>query len=80
MGPRREIQVLRLGSDVHYIYRHETAMVLLKQEALADFERTRQESAADPAQTSLKRFFPNGLPFARLSAKSAAAAPDLTSS
>ncbi|MBU8869856.1 MAG: hypothetical protein KOO60_03165 [Gemmatimonadales bacterium] len=30
LGPRREIQVLRLQDEVHYIYRHDGAMVLLK--------------------------------------------------
>ena len=29
LGPKREIQVLRLGEEVHYIYRHDNAMVLL---------------------------------------------------
>jgi len=80
LGPRREIQVLRLGADVHYIYRHESAMVLLRQEPLADFERTRQASATAPDHTGLKRFFPNGLPFPRIAPKSPGAAPDLTSS
>ncbi|MBE0565616.1 MAG: hypothetical protein IH621_06665, partial [Krumholzibacteria bacterium] len=36
LGPRREIQVLRLGADVHYVYRHDGAMVLLRQEPFAD--------------------------------------------
>ncbi len=38
LGPKREIQVLRLGSEVHYIYRHEGSMVLLKQESLEEWE------------------------------------------
>ncbi|HPF71021.1 MAG TPA: hypothetical protein PLQ13_10145 [Candidatus Krumholzibacteria bacterium] len=48
LGPRREIQVLRLADDVHYVYRHEGAMVLLKQESFDQWERTRAagESAA----------------------------------
>jgi len=32
LGPRREIQIVRLQDDVHYIYRHENAMVLLKRQ------------------------------------------------
>ena len=40
LGPKREIQVLRLGSAVHYIYRHEGSMVLLKQESLEDWAAT----------------------------------------
>jgi hypothetical protein len=38
LGPKREIQVLKLGAEVHYIYRHEGAMVLLKQESLEEWE------------------------------------------
>ena len=35
LGPRRELQVLRVGDEVHTLYRHEAAMVLLKTESLA---------------------------------------------
>jgi len=80
LGPKREIQVLRLGDEVHYIYRHENAMVLLKQEPLARFEQTRQTAAQGAEPQGLKRFFPNGLPFPGMAAKSAGPAPDLTSS
>ena len=41
LGPRREIQVLRLGQEVHYIYRHEGAMVILKQEPYSQWESLR---------------------------------------
>ena len=34
LGPRREIQVLRLGEEVHFIYRHDGAMVLLRRARL----------------------------------------------
>ncbi len=37
LGPRREIQVLRLQDEVHFIYRHDGAMVPLKQVTLADY-------------------------------------------
>jgi hypothetical protein len=37
LGPKREIQVLRLGDNVHYIYRYDGSMVLLKEEPLAEF-------------------------------------------
>ena len=80
LGPKREIQVPRLGDEAHYIYRFENAMVLLKQEPLADFERTRAQATANDDAQGLKRFFPNGLPFPRMSAKCADPAPDLTSS
>lgn len=54
LGPRREIQVLRLGEDVHYVYRHDGAMVTLRQESLADWEvaaaeRPAAEGGAVPA-------------------------------
>ncbi len=45
LGPKREIQVLRLGDQVHYVYRHDGAMVTLRSEALTDYERS-QESPA----------------------------------
>ncbi|RKZ19716.1 hypothetical protein DRQ50_01500 [bacterium] len=38
LGPKREIQVLRLGDAVHYVYRHDGAMVVLEQETLAAWE------------------------------------------
>ena len=80
LGPKREIQVLRLGDDVHYIYRHESAMVLLKQEPLAEFERTREQAVASGDAQGLKRFFPKGIQLPQMAAKSAVPAPDLTSS
>ena len=39
LGPRREIQVLKLQDQVHYIYRHDGAMVLLKEQSLDDWQR-----------------------------------------
>jgi hypothetical protein len=45
LGPRREVQVLRLGDEVHYVYRHDGAMVLLRQESLADWEAGRSAEA-----------------------------------
>lgn len=79
LGPKREIQVLRLGDEVHFIYRHDNAMVLLKQEPLAEYEAKLQDVGPQDSVQGLKRFFPNGLPFSRLAAKPAAGAPDLTS-
>ena len=46
MGPKREVQVLRLGDQVHYVYRHDGAMVTLRSEALVDFERSRESASA----------------------------------
>lgn len=45
LGPKREIQVLRLGDEVHYVYRHDGAMVTLRSEALADFEKSKEAAA-----------------------------------
>jgi len=80
LGPKREIQVLRLEDEVHFIYRHENAMVLLKQESLAEYQAQLQNTDTVAGGQGLKRFFPNGLPFPRLVAKSPVPAPDLTSS
>ena len=46
LGPKREIQVLRLGEQVHYIYRHDGAMVELKNEPLEKFENKPRAAAA----------------------------------
>lgn len=46
LGPKREIQVLRLGDQAHYVYRHDGAMVTLKTEDLAEFERSRAAEAS----------------------------------
>jgi hypothetical protein len=46
LGPKREIQVLRLGDEVHYVYRHDGAMVTLRSEPLVDFEHSRSNAAA----------------------------------
>lgn len=80
LGPKREIQVLRLGDDVHYIYRHENAMVLLKQEPLADYERVQQDGPDGTPGRGLKRLFPKGLPLSRTCTGPSGPAPDLISS
>ena len=38
LGPRREVEVLRLGERVHYVYRREGALVTLGEGALADWQ------------------------------------------
>lgn len=79
LGPKREIQVLRLGDDVHYIYRHDNAMVLLKQEDFASYEADRQAGESLAGPSAGKRFLPKGLNLRWLSPDSGGAAPDLTS-
>ncbi len=53
LGPRREIQVLRLGEDVHYIYRHDGAMVLLRQETYAAWQAKGAETATEAPSSGL---------------------------
>ncbi len=43
VAPRREIQVVRLHDEVHYLYKADTGLVLLRSEPLASWE------AAQPA-------------------------------
>jgi len=50
LGPKREIQILRLENEVHYIYKHEGSLVLLKQESLAEWERA---NVADSTERSV---------------------------
>ncbi len=45
LGPRREIEVVRLKDRVHYLYRREGALVALAEEPLASWQ-------ADPALPS----------------------------
>ncbi len=59
LGPKREIQVLRLGDEVHYIYRHEGAMVLLKQESLSEWEKSKAQAPVEQQTKSLARLFPS---------------------
>ena len=54
LGPRRELQVLRVGDEVHTLYRHEAAMVLLKTESLAGHQ-TAAATVATPALPPLHR-------------------------
>lgn len=49
LGPRREIQVLRLGEEVSYVYRHENSMVLLRQEPWEEYRRQHGDTPIVPA-------------------------------
>lgn len=53
LGHRREIQVLRLKGEVHYIYRHEGALLLLDRESYDSYR------ASNPATT---RMVPRAMP------------------
>jgi len=47
LGPKREIQVLRLGDQVHYIYRHDGSMVILKEESYEQYLLNHETEAKD---------------------------------
>jgi hypothetical protein len=48
LGPRRELQVLRVGDEVHTLYRQEGAMVLLKTESWESWSRARVAAPVPP--------------------------------
>lgn len=54
LGPKREIQVLRLFDTVHYIYRHEGGLVQLQQQSLTAFEES-GTAAGEPGDGDKKR-------------------------
>jgi len=63
LGPKREIQVLRLGDLVHYIYRHDGSMVILQTEPLEEFESKRADLSTGPARTNWRESISRSLPF-----------------
>ena len=61
LGPRREIEVIRLGDRVHYVYRREGALAVLREESLEDFRASAPEAPADaPWRGWLNRIFGRG--------------------
>ena len=60
LGPRREIQVLRLEDEAHYIYRHDGAMVLLKKTPYSAWEssQTVSESPETNPRNLAGKIFP----------------------
>lgn len=78
LGPKREIQVLRLGDDVHYIYRHEGSMVLLKQESFADWQRFQAANPERQAENGLAKVLGGKFPLTGLVRKSPAGAGHVT--
>ncbi len=64
LGPKREIQVLRLGEMVHYIYRHEGSMVVLREESYQDFLMAHKND--NPGESTLvpwKKMLGDRVPF-----------------
>lgn len=52
LGPRREIQVLRLRDEVHYLYRHEGAMVELQRIPWSAYQAAPDRPADDAGTAS----------------------------
>lgn len=64
LGPKREIQVLRLGNMVHYIYRHEGSMVVLKEESHEEFLAEHgRETNGDQNLVPWKKILGGRMPF-----------------
>jgi len=64
LGPKREIQVLRLGDMVHYIYRHEGSMVVLKEESHDQFLASHEQNAVEgQGLVPWKKLFGDKMPF-----------------
>ena len=63
LGPKKEIQVLRLEDQVHYIYRHDGAMVVLQTERLADFESKQDQPGTGKTIGNWRGTFSRNLPF-----------------
>jgi len=74
LGPRREMQILRLDDEVHTIYRHDGAMVVLKKESLAAWEASRGSAETPPAPAVLGQLLGRLLPGRRDSEPHAASA------
>ncbi len=71
LGPKKEIQVLRLEDQVHYIYRHDGAMVVLQTKRLVDFETERNNVPAESPTTGWRDTLTGNLPFWNGSGKTA---------
>ncbi len=64
LGPKREIQVLRLGEMVHYIYRHDGSMVVLKEESHEEFQAAHgQDGHSDQSLVPWKKLLGDRMPF-----------------
>lgn len=64
LGPKREIQVLRLGDMVHYIYRHEGSMVVLKEESYEEFHAEhKKDNQDDQSLMPWKKILGDRMPF-----------------
>ncbi len=64
LGPKREIQVLRLGDMVHYIYRHEGSMVVLKEESHEQFLASHEQGKPnDQGLVPWKKILGGRMPF-----------------
>lgn len=55
VGPKREVQALRLDDEVHYIYRHDGAMVLLKNQNFQEWEQSQAQKPERSGDRNLLR-------------------------
>lgn len=63
LGPKKEIQLLRLADQVHYIYRHDGAMVVLQTERLGDYEKKQDKPGPGKAPGHWRETMARTLPF-----------------
>ncbi len=47
LGPRREIQLVRLRDEVHYVYRHESGLVVLSRQPWDSYRAATTQAPAD---------------------------------
>jgi hypothetical protein len=70
LGPRREIHLVRLGDEIHYVYRNEQGLVLLRHEPWVDYRAAHAAKPVDsprPAWLKLLRsLWPSRFPQRRL--------------
>lgn len=55
LGPKRDLEVLRVDDEVYTIYRHDGGLVLLRREACARWDARQPEAPAAPAARALGR-------------------------
>lgn len=70
LGPKKEIQVLRLEDQVHFIYRHDGSMVVLQTQTLGDFENKHGQLRTGQANVPWREALTRNLPFWNGSSKS----------
>jgi hypothetical protein len=57
LGPRREIHVVRLDDEVHYVYRNDQGLVMLRSESLDTYRAAADRRPASGGSGALQRWF-----------------------